>query len=313
MEFEHVGAHCQHDNCNQKDFLPFKCDTCGKALCLMHRSYVAHDCSGDKKKDMTSIDCPICGKGVRFDKTQDPNVVWDDHYLNSCTQQPNQHEKKEVRCFRPNCRTVLGPSNTYTCGKCHQRVCLAHRIPEEHSCVGHVREGFLRKVQESMAVGNAEKAKKPVRKGSNPVNMFMPAGDGSHQHHSKHQKKEGHGHGHGHVQPPPPAHACPFCGLAHNSDEALVGHVVAFHPDDGASSSTAQLPPPPPPAVSAGAATHREVCPVCRARFPDAISLVRHFEGAHSENAQRTAASTASASDSSSGSQQRKGNDCTVS
>jgi predicted nucleic acid binding AN1-type Zn finger protein len=282
MELEHVGAHCQHEGCNQKDFLPFKCGSCGKSLCLIHRSYVAHDCSGGDSKDMTSLDCPICGRAVKFDKAQDPNLVWNEHYSHHCTQQPGPHDKKVVRCFRPQCNTVLGPSNTFTCGKCHQRVCLAHRLPEEHSCVGHVRESFLRKVQGQMTVGNAEKAKKPVKKESHHVSMFLPTGE---SHHHKDKKKEGHGHAE-HTPPPPPtaAHSleCPFCGLAHQDNAGLAGHIAAFHPDG--TPATSVLPPPPPASATA---SYREVCPVCQARFPDAISLVHHFESAHSENAQR--------------------------
>ena len=319
MEFDNVGAHCQHDECHQKDFLPFLCDHCGKSLCLLHRSYVSHNCSGDKNKDMTSMDCPICGKSVVFDKGQDANVVWDDHYVNSCTQQGNGLKKNIVRCFKPDCHTVLGPSNTYTCNKCHQRVCLAHRIPEEHRCVGHIRTEFLNKVQKQMTVGNAEKTKKNTHKkdpAHQPVSMFLPGGF---HHHGKESASK--------PPPPPPAASatatitCPFCGLPQESDAGLIGHIMAFHPEDGASAvppappssstagTTAGMPPPPPTSSMSttstsgsttatatttsnahtqgrGSALHREVCPLCQARFEDPIALVRHFESSHSERAQ---------------------------
>eukprot|EP00428_Durinskia_dybowskii_P073753 CAMPEP_0170396444 /NCGR_PEP_ID=MMETSP0117_2-20130122/22328_1 /TAXON_ID=400756 /ORGANISM="Durinskia baltica, Strain CSIRO CS-38" /LENGTH=343 /DNA_ID=CAMNT_0010652847 /DNA_START=225 /DNA_END=1256 /DNA_ORIENTATION=- len=326
MEFEEVGAHCQYEGCKQKDFLPFKCDACGKSLCLMHRSYVTHDCVAGQAKDMTSMDCPICSKSVRFDKSQDVNLVWEEHYLNSCTQQPAQ-QKEIVRCFKPECRTVLGPSNTYTCNKCHQRVCLAHRIAEEHSCVGNVRLDFLNRVQKDMTVGNADRAKKDTKKHDHPVSMFLPHGSKA----KKAPVNKAHAPGSAHSSS---RHECPFCSLAHESNVALLDHIMAFHPEDNAnnnrttthaSSSSASTTgsatgissifsfPSLGTATATtnihdnnnntnnnntttnnsnnsnnsntGAATSREVCPICHARFPDAIHLVRHFESAHSEHA----------------------------
>lgn len=291
-----MGAHCQHEGCNQKDFLPFKCAACGKSLCLMHRSYITHECSAGNAKDMTSMDCPICGKSVRFDKSQDVNLVWDEHYLNSCSQQPAL-QKETVRCFKPECRTILGPSNTYTCGKCHQRVCLTHRIPEEHSCVGNVRLDFLNRVQKEMTVGNADRAKKETKKHDHPVSMFLP-----NPHGSKAKKEAQSKHSH-----PSSSLNCPFCGLAHETDATLIDHIMAFHPDEGTTNSTASVNTNTsaegissvfnfPSVLHTNTGTthhnssnsnshHREVCPLCQARFSDAIQLVRHFESAHSEHA----------------------------
>ena len=61
---EDLGSHCQHDGCNQLDFLPFKCPSCKKSLCLTHRSFAMHGCSSGAMggKDVTSLDCPICGQ-----------------------------------------------------------------------------------------------------------------------------------------------------------------------------------------------------------------------------------------------------------
>ena len=43
MEFN-IGEHCQLEECNQLDFLPFKCDLCKKIFCLKHKSYDDHKC-----------------------------------------------------------------------------------------------------------------------------------------------------------------------------------------------------------------------------------------------------------------------------
>lgn len=319
MEFEDLGAHCQHEGCNQRDFLPFKCDTCSKSLCLLHRSYVAHECHGSKAKDMTSIDCPVCGKGVKFDKSQDVNLVWDSHYLNECTQQaPARPVKEVVRCFKPGCNTVLGPSNKFTCSKCHMNVCLAHRIPEEHNCVGPIRKEFLERVQKNMKVGNADKPEK--KKHEKQPGIFQQF-----DRKEKEKEKKAHHphaepvHAHAHAAPGHHAHTssgippvvCPFCALSHDSDAALVDHILAFHPEDGQPAATASssngapqtvfgfhphsAPAPAPAAAQdnhhqgqGGAALHREVCPLCQQRFPDAIALVRHFESAHSERSHQS-------------------------
>lgn len=42
-EFYDLGAHCQFDGCNQKDFLPFKCDKCNKYYCLEVGKYGRND------------------------------------------------------------------------------------------------------------------------------------------------------------------------------------------------------------------------------------------------------------------------------
>ena len=145
MDLEHtkLGKHCEHDNCNQRDFLPFSCDYCSKNLCLDHRYYSAHSCLGAQSKDMTSIDCPLCSISVKFPKSKNVDEVWQDHYLTSCKQSSEQ--KVVHRCFEASCQRVLGPSNLLTCGKCKQSVCLSHRVPEDHHCFG-MRGAILSKL-----------------------------------------------------------------------------------------------------------------------------------------------------------------------
>ncbi len=112
MELEHVGTHCSVTTCKQKDFLPFVCDFCKKSLCVEHRLYSAHGCRGGLAKDITSIDCPVCGSAVKFDRSQDVNSAWEIHYAVECTQVAAK--KKIVKtCAKNGCRTVLGLSNSY--------------------------------------------------------------------------------------------------------------------------------------------------------------------------------------------------------
>mmetsp|Transcript_9579 Transcript_9579/g.15913 ORF Transcript_9579/g.15913 Transcript_9579/m.15913 type:complete len:507 (+) Transcript_9579:260-1780(+) len=267
MEFEHVGRLCQVDLCNQKDFLPFICDSCGMSLCLAHRSYTMHHCAGAKGKDMTSIDCPVCSKSVKFDKSQDPNVVWDDHYVNHCSQQqPSVQQKHIVRCFRPGCSTILGPSNTFTCTKCHQKVCMSHRMSEAHNCVGPVRKSFLDRVQNNASGDNhrsstngagmflqpafkkktattkAAGKKKTGQKEGDPANTLKGTADLRRQRWEQQQQQPPP------PPPPPPAVAassngpptteiCPFCQQSMEGGDALMAHILATHPEDSGGSS----------------------------------------------------------------------------
>ena len=136
MELDHtnLGHNCEFPDCNQRDFLPFTCDLCRRKLCLAHRSYNAHACEGSNSKDMTSIDCPICGKGVKFSLSQSADQIWEDHYNTKCSRQvaAPQNIKK---CSKLTCTTVLGLSNSFRCLKCSKEVCLSHRNPEEHDCI----------------------------------------------------------------------------------------------------------------------------------------------------------------------------------
>lgn len=142
MEFEHLGQHCSLPTCRQRDFLPFVCNVCRKPYCLSHRNYDQHGCEGSLMRDMTSIDCPICKKSVKFDKSQDVNDIWEQHYFNNCTQtasaQANSTFKSSgntEKCARQGCRTILGLSTTFQCPKCHKRLCLSHRYVDEHTCI----------------------------------------------------------------------------------------------------------------------------------------------------------------------------------
>lgn len=135
MELDHtkLGHNCDVPACNQRDFLPFTCDLCRRKLCLLHRSYTSHSCEGCNSKDMTSIDCPICMKSVKFSQSQSADVVWQDHYMNSCSREFSE-AKAAKTCAKSTCTTILGLSNSFKCPKCGKEVCLSHRVPEEHNC-----------------------------------------------------------------------------------------------------------------------------------------------------------------------------------
>ena len=43
-------------------------------------------------------------------------------------------QKPKEKCSVALCNQVLGISNSFTCPKCGIKVCLSHRIPEDHKC-----------------------------------------------------------------------------------------------------------------------------------------------------------------------------------
>ena len=99
MEFSDLGSRCSLKECNQQDYLPFKCNLCNKFYCLKHKSYDQHNCENYDivKKPKTKIN-----------KT---------HYF--ICQVCNRKELFEIKCSR-----------------CNKIFCLQHRHQENHDCIG---------------------------------------------------------------------------------------------------------------------------------------------------------------------------------
>mmetsp|Transcript_9537 Transcript_9537/g.14348 ORF Transcript_9537/g.14348 Transcript_9537/m.14348 type:complete len:296 (+) Transcript_9537:282-1169(+) len=280
MEFDHVGAHCEAESCNQRDFLPFKCSYCSKNLCHSHRSPLAHGCTSAGAIDVTSMDCPICGKTIKMNKSDDPNEIWDQHFTTICSQQPKKEPTQVLRCASPSCSTALGPSNTITCTMCHRKVCITHRAPDHHRC-GHLRQQDMLKSRQHMSQSrNAEKPKSTSVKNKKtsiprPENTLMGT--------AKHRQQQ--------AAPRIPTAStsasaegvppCHVCGAVVGSFEGLVEHVESLHP--------APTPSPPPSTVPAqvqqeASSSGVEVCPQCQRRFSDVVDLIRHVERDHSSS-----------------------------
>eukprot|EP00744_Colponema_vietnamica_P012287 GILI01017259.1.p1 GENE.GILI01017259.1~~GILI01017259.1.p1 ORF type:complete len:265 (+),score=-11.48 GILI01017259.1:70-864(+) len=132
MEFANLGAHCSHQFCHQKDFLPFECDACSQVFCLSHRTYSAHDCAFAEGKDARVIICPLCSMGVRLIDGEDPNVTWERHNVSDCN--PANHVRAKQKCPVPKCKTILTEINHYECTRCRKVVCITHRYGPDHDC-----------------------------------------------------------------------------------------------------------------------------------------------------------------------------------
>lgn len=131
-----LGSHCSVAACQQIDFLPFKCDCCANVFCLQHRTYEAHSCQKAGSRDTNTIVCPICAKAVKLTAADDPYAIFDRHTQIDCD--PTNYAKVHQRpkCPAKGCREKLGAINTYTCKECNTQVCLKHRFPEAHQCLG---------------------------------------------------------------------------------------------------------------------------------------------------------------------------------
>ncbi|XAR51815.1 hypothetical protein NMG60_11006553 [Bertholletia excelsa] len=128
-----LGKHCQHPECNQLDFLPFKCDSCQKVFCLDHRSYKSHDCPKSDHNSRKVVVCDICSTAIEttgHDGDDEKAILKWHEKSGEC----DPKKKKKPTCPVRRCREVLTFSNTSTCKTCHIKVCLKHRFPADHAC-----------------------------------------------------------------------------------------------------------------------------------------------------------------------------------
>lgn len=253
-----VGAHCSMPACRQVDFLPFSCDCCAGVFCLDHRSYDAHECPRAGVKDRRVLQCPLCQATVRWTAEQDVNAVWEAHVASGqCQKESNKPKKpKKKRCAAAGCREVLLASNTVTCGKCHQDVCLRHRFEGDHACAdARARQRQQWRTPSLFGSTTASKPSVPAKKSSAPAPAKAKAKDAV----------------------TTSSEACPICQQRFQYVTQLVAHVNRAHPDPGARQPARQ------PTASAASSNQagKEVCPQCRAEFPNLDALIRHAEAAH--------------------------------
>jgi hypothetical protein len=136
-----IGQHCAVEHCQQLDFLPFKCDCCSATFCLEHRTYSAHACPKAGNKQLDIIVCPICASGVRLQPGEDPNLAFERHTAAGCD--PSNYKKvhQKPRCCASGCKEKLTSINTYSCKNCGRKVCMRHRMGEDHQCAEARGEG----------------------------------------------------------------------------------------------------------------------------------------------------------------------------
>ncbi|XP_057983492.1 zinc finger AN1 domain-containing stress-associated protein 12 [Malania oleifera] len=133
--FPDLGRHCQNPECNQLDFLPFKCDGCRKVFCLEHRSYKSHECPKSEHNSRKVVVCEICSTSIEITGSNGGDGVEKaalERHEKSGDCDPRK--KKKPVCPIKRCKEILTFSNTSTCKICELKVCLKHRFPADHAC-----------------------------------------------------------------------------------------------------------------------------------------------------------------------------------
>jgi len=116
-----IGKHCSLKECNQLDFLPFKCNLCKKSFCLEHKTYDSHKCPISQENNITKkIKCPLCNKKFYIKNKDDPDNIINSHIMKGCA-----HVNK---CKYKKCNVTL---HVISCKKCNKYYCIKHRF---HKC-----------------------------------------------------------------------------------------------------------------------------------------------------------------------------------
>ncbi|XP_072979963.1 zinc finger AN1 domain-containing stress-associated protein 12 [Typha angustifolia] len=129
--FPNLGLHCDREDCNQLDFLPFTCDGCKKVFCLEHRTYKSHDCSKSDHNNRIVVVCEICSMSIEKKAEEGEKTILEQHERSGDC---DPSKKRKPTCPVRRCKELLTFSNCSTCKACRQKVCLKHRFPTDHVC-----------------------------------------------------------------------------------------------------------------------------------------------------------------------------------
>ncbi|XP_010913471.1 zinc finger AN1 domain-containing stress-associated protein 12 [Elaeis guineensis] len=129
--FPDLGAHCDHEDCKQLDFLPFTCDGCQRVFCLEHRTYKAHSCPKAEHNSRIVVVCQVCSMSIEKKAGEEDSTILERHERSGDC---DARKKHKPRCPVRRCKELLTFSNNSTCKTCNQKVCLKHRFPSDHAC-----------------------------------------------------------------------------------------------------------------------------------------------------------------------------------
>ncbi|XWS40796.1 hypothetical protein CRYUN_Cryun17cG0026300 [Craigia yunnanensis] len=169
--FPDLGKHCQHSDCHQLDFLPFKCDGCHKVFCVEHRSCKSHECPKSDHKSRKVIVCETCLTSIEITgKGKEEKIMLERHEKSgNC----DPRKKKKPICPVRRCKETLTFSNTTVCKTCQLKVCLKHRFPADHACkqastapAAGAKGGWNEKFLAALALRNGKDCAKSERRSS---------------------------------------------------------------------------------------------------------------------------------------------------
>mmetsp|Transcript_5254 Transcript_5254/g.7730 ORF Transcript_5254/g.7730 Transcript_5254/m.7730 type:complete len:192 (+) Transcript_5254:95-670(+) len=136
MELSHIGRHCDHKECRQLDFLPFKCSHCKQSFCLKHFKPGDHNCTKytPPRPPVVTV-CKDCNRSILKDGELSIAELLKKHY--------RAGECKKFKVYKPHRCSYIRPSgrrckkrefDENICKLCKQNFCLKHRHPEDHKC-----------------------------------------------------------------------------------------------------------------------------------------------------------------------------------
>ena len=131
---QNVGKHCSLETCNQKDWLPVKCKYCQKTFCADHSSIDSHNCPKYEKEYKKVYVCPLCNKTLSMNNHLTVEENFSIHEAMDCAGDYAAHVPIVIKCAGSRCKTKLNDLNTFSCQVCRSKVCLKHRMPEDHMC-----------------------------------------------------------------------------------------------------------------------------------------------------------------------------------
>lgn len=137
MEFPELGCHCSEPTCHQLDFLPVKCDACGKKFCSQHWKYESHSCPNSHVRNAQVPVCPLCDQPVASARGTVPDIAVSAHIDRDCKSDPAV--KKRSRCSVKHCKQK--EFIKIVCDGCGKNYCLKHRHQQDHSCEAKTTSG----------------------------------------------------------------------------------------------------------------------------------------------------------------------------
>lgn len=304
-----VGTHCQfRPECNQLDFLPFKCSGCKQIFCQEHCTAAAHRCP-NAESDVQVIVCPVCALAVRLVPNEDPNATFERHQRSGCNPANYAKVHKKKKCTVKLCKEKLVTTNSIICKDCGALTCLRHRLAEDHSCPGprvlppsgfraafgnfftgfNTTNGNTTSSNGNTAAGKAatttaatptttsrmmsakSKVSSVAKQASNSLQTQLQDYRSSHRNKNNPASPTT-------TNSTPAAAAserCPQCGERFCTVQALIDHASSAHSNGWASGIGLPVRP------SSTATGGIERCPHCSASFDDPVALVHHVESTH--------------------------------
>lgn len=134
MYDQNIGKHCSDSTCRQKDWLPVKCKYCSKVYCADHSSIGSHHCPQYEKEYRKVYVCPLCNKTLTINASLTVEENFSIHEAMDCQRDFQQNLQVLPHCPGNRCHAKLTELNSYLCNRCQHKVCLKHRMPEDHRC-----------------------------------------------------------------------------------------------------------------------------------------------------------------------------------